>query len=190
MAHLWVRDGGDWAVRPLEEPDGLRLDSWPLAEEQAALTGRTPCRRGVWIVRGAPLEKDRPSWCLFGPRTGTVRVNGFPLVGGLRLLRDRDEIRVDGAGIGRCFFSTEEPPRIESYSPPRAGADSLDPEHAPRCPRCQEPLSAGEPVVRCPGCRVLFHQDPENGLPCWTYGNCSICGRETDLDGGHLWSPA
>jgi len=85
-----------------------------------------------------------------------VAVNGVPLQARIRVLADRDEIRV--AGLGRVFFSTEQLACVAPFT----GADTPT-----FCPRCKQAVTAGSPVVRCPTCERWYHQSEE--YPCWTY---------------------
>ena len=173
MAHIWVDTGAEWA---LAELDG---DEFVLTGERA-----TPVRRrrtpdggpaGTLLLRGDG-EGDR-AWVLVtgrdGPRT---QVNGVPLVLGVRVMADRDALRV---GDVRMFFSTETLPRVEAY-----------PEEAPEvpCARCRSPLRAGDPAVRCPACGLWHHE--ASGRQCWTYDvRCGNCDQPTALDAGWRWTP-
>jgi hypothetical protein len=125
--------------------------------------------------QGAP---DDGAWVVLGP--SSVRVNGAPLDLGIRVLADRDELRVGGA---RVFFSTETRAAIEPYP----GS-----ERTVLCPRCKLQMMAGTPAVRCPKCHVWHHQSAEpDGLPCWTYTeHCAAdCDQPTALDAGFRWTP-
>ena len=102
---------------------------------------------------------------------GRVSVNGVPALP-LRVLQDRDEIRVDDEAL--CF-SIDGPADVVRFS----GPSSL------RCGRCQGTMQTGEPAVQCPRCQTWHHQTPD--LPCWSYGpQCSGCGRPT---AGAAWRP-
>ncbi len=103
---------------------------------------------------------------------GRVAVNGVPALP-LRVLQDRDEIRVDGESM---YFSIDGPADVVPFS----GASSV------RCGRCQGEMQEGVPAVQCPRCRSWHHQTPV--LPCWSYGpQCSGCDRPTS---GAAWQPA
>ena len=80
MAHLWVREpgAGEWSPVPLAD------DPPPI--HPAMLLRRPRTEPDVWVVIGSPA----------------VHVNGVPLDAGIRVLRDRDELRVDGHQIGRA----------------------------------------------------------------------------------------
>jgi hypothetical protein len=156
MAHLWIEEAARWAALPLHA-DGLRLAD---AEAPLLRRGRTP---------------EGETWVVIGGRD--VFVNGRRLAAGMRVLRDRDEIRVgDSSPI---FFSCERLAAIEAF----AGASG--PAY---CPRCKQELLHETPVVRCPQCRVAHHQTDE--LPCWTYTPaCALCDQPTALDGAYRWRP-
>src|SRR5436309_6614006 len=83
MAHLWVHasgsDGGqatpdDWSLMPLD------TDTFIIpGPGSAQLLRRTAPEGDAWILIGSPA----------------AHVNGNPLDAGIRVLRDRDELRVD-----------------------------------------------------------------------------------------------
>ncbi len=147
MAHLW-----------LQPPDAV--DAWT----HVPLDGPKPDRG---------LIPSGDAWVLLaGPDT---RMNGTPLVTGIRVLRDRDELVVGG---DRMFFSTESLATIAPFDGPVAVS----------CPRCRLEVVPGTPAVVCPGCRVVHHQSDE--LPCFTYDpRCAACDHATALDAGFRWTP-
>lgn len=143
---------------------------------------RWESREGVW--RAEPLAAGEA--VTLGPRVqalpltsdgcgllveGRVTVNGA-LTLPLRVLQDRDEIRIDDQTL--CF-SIDGPADIVPFS----GVSSV------RCGRCQGGMQEGEPAVLCPRCQAWHHQTPL--LSCWTYGpQCPRCGRPTT---GAAWQP-
>ena len=165
MAHLWYQSDCVWNV--------FALDETPVA-----LTGEGPLSvSGVEEpdqVEAALHKRSTGAWLLFAPAGEQARVNGlrFP---GIRLLRDRDEIRVCRQTF---FFSTERLASIEAYTSPAKAF----------CPRCRQEITNGTPAVQCPGCGVWHH---ENGdLSCWTYGgNCTLCPQKTPLIDSYQWTP-
>jgi len=118
-------------------------------------------------------------WHLLVPPFANVRVNGEPVLLGIRALRDRDEIRVPGAAP--LFFSSEELMAIEPF----AGSAEA------KCPRCTKPIAPQSPAVRCRGCNTFYHQS--EARPCFNYGGdhpiCVICGADTVLSGEFSWTP-
>jgi hypothetical protein len=118
-----------------------------------------------------------PAWTMVGGREASLRVNGQPLVLGVRVLRDRDEISIAGQ---RCFFSTEE---LALVVPFPGMAQFIC------CPRCKQKLEPGTSAVACPHCRAWHHQSEE--FPCWTYdATCALCQlHSTALDAGYSWTP-
>ncbi|TDI46312.1 MAG: hypothetical protein E2P02_05105 [Acidobacteria bacterium] len=96
------------------------------------------------------------------------------MASGLRLLRDRDEVRL---GLGQpWFFSTE----TLAVAPPS--------DVARKCPRCKRDIKAGSEAVRCPGCDVWYHQSDE--WPCWTYAEtCVLCEQPTQFAAGYRFNP-
>lgn len=173
MSHLWIEEQpGDWAAMPLNQPRvALELLSPAVNRSGGANDRRLP----VTLVRHP--ERARAPWHLLAASGTDVWVNGIPLVGGLRVLDDRDHIRI--GDDGRFFFSTEDLARVD----PMPGADK-----AMVCPRCRQPIERGTAAVRCPQCALWHHQSSE--LPCWTYSpTCALCPQPTALDAGFQWTP-
>ena len=162
MAHLWERDPDtDWAPRPLPEGEPSFLG---------------PDRDGGPVLMPCRLESGE-AWVLLSRPAAGVRVNGVPVVAGISVLDDRDEIRVGSAR--QAYFSTECLARIVPFS--GAGREVA-------CPRCRLALVAGSPAVQCPHCGVWHHQSDE--YPCWTYcETCALCEQSTDLSAGYTWTP-
>jgi hypothetical protein len=158
MAHLWIREPAGPS-----SPDGW--SAMPLADDALAI-------RLTMLVHRAGAEPD--VWVLIG--SAAVHVNGTSLDTGIRVLRDRDELRVDGH---RTFFSTELLPEVVSF--PGGGRPTF-------CPRCKLEIASLSPAVCCPQCSVWHHQAEE--LPCWTYGeHCTMCDQPSALDAGFRWTP-
>ena len=178
MAHLWIEERpGDWAVMPLQPPR-MSLDA------ASARDGGVVCVRGradadrradALLVEAGPL--GRSGWHLIASPDVRVAVNGLPLLGGLRVMADRDEIRLENAAP--CFFSTELLARV---------VDMPITDLPMTCPRCRQRIESATPAVACPACSLWHHQS-EN-LPCWTYApTCALCPQPTPLDAGFLWTP-
>ncbi len=162
MAHLWINEReivspGEWAVMPL-------------TEAAVALGGGS-----VLLLRSRSAFGDQ--WLAMTATPRGVRLNGSPLLTGIRVLDDRDELHIEG--MGHVFFSTEALAVVESFS----GSD-----RPVRCPRCKESIAASSPVVRCPQCGVWHHQSEE--FPCWTYSACcALCPQPTALEAAYRWTP-
>jgi len=153
MAYLWQREAAGWAARALSR-DSLQYAPGIVLVREAA--------SGAWVLCCAPGLG--------------VRVNGHPVRIGLRVLADRDEIRVPGEAS--TYFAAETLPRVEQYT----SADAV------RCARCREPLARGEPAVRCPGCGTWHHETGD--LPCWTYAEtCAACPGPTAFQRVLRWAP-
>jgi len=166
MAHLWVQESNPskWRAVPLQSPKYALSEDRVKPADPVAVAGGDDAElhdiAGLWVLTAA----------------AAARVNGTPVFGGLRALRDRDEIRF---GARHLFFSTEELPRVVPF----AGAAEPVP-----CGRCRQPLAPGVASVRC-RCGVWHHQTDD--LPCWTYAShCALCDQTTALDGSYRWSPA
>lgn len=175
MAHLWIEEyPGDWAVILLESS---RVDLTTLRKSaRGATRERTRARtRAAYLLRDA--ARERAAWHLLARPEIAISINGLPLLGGLRVLDDRDEIRL--AGDDALFFSTEELARV--VPTPITDKPMM-------CPRCRQRVEPGTLAVCCPDCRLWYHQS--DALPCWTYApTCALCPQPTPLDTGFRWTP-
>ncbi len=177
MAHLWFREPAtEWAVLPLTASEYAlsTLPPRPVAAD-----------RGAGVEAGSPRlvsGGDAVGWAVLAGAAHGVRINGRALSGGLRLLEDRDEIRLPG--VGAYYFSTASLPRVTVLP-------NLDTPLS--CPRCKLPLAEGDAVVRCPGCSVVLHEGPTaagEDRRCWSYAStCAMCSQSTAEDAGFRWTP-
>lgn len=178
MPHLWMQDeDSDWAVQPLNGdpvaigPGGVR------SARRAAPTSPASGGGDTTALLMPAATPDGAAWVMVAPPGVEARVNGIPLRSGLRVLADRDEIRL-ATGVA-VFFSTEQRAAVVPFAGVGEG----------RCPRCQQDIQKDAPSVCCPKCRLHYHQTSDR--PCWTYREvCAMCDQVTDLDGGFRWSPA
>jgi hypothetical protein len=164
MSCIWQERAGQWQARAIV---GGRL----LVGEELELpgVGVAPMRQGAALL-------VRP-----GVR---VRVNGEPVLGGLRLLEHKDELLV---GTRRLFFSAETTPVVVIFQL-AAG------QRAVVCPICRGPVRAGMQTVQCPGCGRWFHQREatadQPAKPCWTYApTCRFCKHPTSFAAEAAWRP-
>jgi hypothetical protein len=171
VAQFWVQDeAGAWAVAPL---DGEAFELTGVGVKPRG-AGKAGLATGLVLRRQGP---DGESWLLLAGPSCNVRVNGLPVALGARVLGDKDEVLVGGAG--RLFFSTERLVRVEEFPGVEGGGS---------CPRCKQAISPQCPAVRCPQCGVWHHQSDE--LPCWTYSpRCALCDHPTELTAGFRWTP-
>ncbi len=127
------------------------------------------------------LRSDRDgaeSWFVLAPSASQLWVNGRQAHLGIRVLSDRDEIRL--ANGPRFYFSTERLAQVVPFP----GAD-----HEILCARCKMPIELGSAAVSCPACSKWCHARPD--LPCWSYKEspvCPQCGRPTN-QAEFQWSP-
>lgn len=185
MAHMWVKRGADgWT--PLQLDDGVNLMSADdlgtrlpaRAETSASGDGATSAE--AVVIRRRRCEGD--TWVVAAPPGVGLHVNGWLMRLGLRVLRDKDQLRV--GNTGPFFFSTERLPHVETMAEPASPT---------LCPRCKLPIVGGKLGVRCPRCGVLHHQYDE--LPCW-YGyegkpfeRCTNCDQPVATEGKLQWTP-
>jgi hypothetical protein len=177
VAHLWIQNGGEWHVVPLEcgvwSFDGATLR--PSSEPG-------PAARGAAAVIASFKLRGQTRHLVCAPALGDhVSVNGTRPAGGARVLRDRDEVLL-GESV-RAYYSTERRPVIATFP----GFE----DRKAICPRCKDPIEPGTPAVECPGagCGLWYHQTDER--PCWTYDEvCFPCGHATPFEADFQWTPA
>lgn len=174
MAHLWLRKKApEWTPHPVAVSE-FDLKSF-LAEalENDPAVNRAPSDVRLFKTKA----DDQENWVILAGHESGIAINGLPLLFGIRVLRDRDEIRWGPEGF--AFLSLEEPASVVDL--PQGGSKIF-------CPRCKQEIMPGTPAVQCPGCRVWHHQSET--LPCYTYAeNCATCMRKTQMDGEYDWSP-
>ncbi len=185
MASIWTQQNdeeGGWAVTALDgdrETFFLTGDPQnPVSAQQSEGAEQSEGAAGgdVCLLRRLGLSGTE-AWTLVAPDGTSVSINGEPVILGMRVLRDRDEIRVGQREA--VFFSTEQLAIVEDFP----GIGKVAP-----CPRCKQHVDVGSRAVRCPRCSMWYHEEAD--LPCWTYDDvCSVCGRQTDLEMGFSWTP-
>ena len=165
MAHLFITELNEWTTRAL-------------SGEVFQLPGATPSSPAGALVRRAVSATPDGGWHLLAPPSSSVHVNGEPAALGIRVLRDKDEIRLLGAAP--MFFSTEQLVAVEPFAGLPEG----------RCPRCTKAIEPQSPAVRCGVCNTWYHQ--ADARRCFTYGEnpiCVMCGSDAVLSGEFAWSP-
>ena len=127
-----------------------------------------------------PWQEDRggTQYVLFPVSKPQIKVNGN-LIYGMKVLNDQDEIcfRCPNTYIWfRAYFSTESLPMKNSF-------ESDNPTF---CIRCKLKIEKREEVVKCPQCRLIYHES--NNRRCWSYDEkCSGCSRSTKME--YTWKP-
>jgi len=180
MAQLFIEDGVEWLVAPL---DGgayvLSSDAEPPLRPRLVSNGLVSngeAGSGPVIERAAELSEEE-TWVVLHAPGSALRINGTALATGIRVLSHRDELCLTGVA-GRVFFSLEGLARVDPF----AGVEGS------HCPRCQQPIEPGTPAVRCPQCKVWYHESEEFG--CWSYSaTCSLCDQPTEFGAGFRWTP-
>jgi hypothetical protein len=167
MANLWVYREQQWTTVPLDR------DQIELPADQ--LVGAAPGAHATAAVLAHTAGDDESQWALIVGRGPRVRVNGDRVMLGIRSLRDRDAIQIDGGE--RIFFSTQSAPVVAAY-----GGKIAVP-----CPRCSSEIQPGDLSVQCPRCRAYFHHTGE--LQCWLYTDRCICDQPTALNDENCWRP-
>ncbi len=119
------------------------------------------------------------TWALLAPVDSKVRINDSLLETGIRVLTDRDAIRV--ADMPTMYFSTERLAVIEAYP-------DAEPVY---CARCRTLICEGDAAVCCNQCGVWHHEQAAGGKACWSYATtCTSCDQSTDLDSAaYRWTP-
>lgn len=171
MSLIW-RERPDGCWHPVAIPSDAPLSCSELGKESIQLL-----RFGHGTERGVVLLARPGVW---------VRVNGQPVLGGVRVLEHQDEILL-GSAQGRCFFSAEATPVVVPF---RLDGNA----RPPSCPVCRGVIREGDLAVRCPGCSRWYHQleagEGQRAKHCWTYyPTCRFDGHPTSLDGTPVWRP-
>jgi hypothetical protein len=170
MTTMWREVAGGFEAKPLQVIEGGAMLDVGAAEGGLRIV---PFREGT-----------RPSHVLLVRDHLAARVNGWPVVGGIRVLDHKDEITVGGQ---RMYFSAQSQPTVEVYQ--HDGS-----QRGPRCPICRTEVQNGQAIVRCPSCLRIYHQIDATGdtpaKPCWTYSpECRFCSHPTSLSGDAAWRP-
>lgn len=177
MAHWWTHTGDGWLATPLDSyaEQALKLTG-DAAAPVAAPDVDEELHGCVLLVRAAD---SRDAWAV-AANGSTVRVNGEPILAGLRRLHDFDLVALPGRRV--AVFSSE---RLAQVQPlPAAGG----PVH---CARCGGSIEEGAPAVACPQCGVWYHQDGNDAnYQCWTFAtHCAFDDTPTALGGSFRRTP-
>ena len=194
MAQLWMQGemeedgrrftGAGWVVRPITGDNECLAATGPQAAGAEREGGGDPMAASLLRAGGSGSEL----WAVLGSQS--VFVNGDPLLLGIRVLTDRDELRIGGEPP--FYFSSERLAKVEPFP----GVDRRT-----FCARCKTEIYEGTPAVKCPNCNVWCHESGSeasgpgseaDALPCWSYPgtvSCPMCGQSNDFDAGYRWTP-
>ena len=176
MSQLWRRIEGHW--HPLALDGECHLDAVTCGADEAPTP---PCPAGDPVIHPHESPTGSTIWVLLAPHSSEVQHNDNPLETGVRVLADRDAIRV--RGYGPLYFSSE---RLAEVQPFPGAPDTY-------CPRCKLLIDEGDDAVRCVQCDLWHHESHrDEKRRCWTYSKtCSLCDQPTELDNPEFrWTPS
>ncbi len=175
MAYLWHSSKDDNWV-----PTELKC-SMVLVDDTATMLAPMEAdgHPGEVLLYSHRLNSVASSWVLLAPPDSLVYVNHFSLASGIRILADRDAIRISARQP--IYFSTA---RL-------AGIEAFPYSEQAFCPRCKLEIAEHDACVCCPQCQVWHHQSEHADLACWSYAEtCALCDQSTDLDSVEFrWTP-
>ena len=175
MAYLWhYLNDHKWAPTELHSAAVLRRGSVDFVGNN-----HMAARHDEALLYPHATNRQLSTWTLLAPSQSRVHINDAALENGIRVLANRDAIRI--CGLATMYFSTERLAGIEAY-----------PDAEPVfCPRCKMMISEGDAAVCCAQCGVWHHEQLPDGRTCWSYSTtCSLCEQSTDLDSaGFRWTP-
>ena len=177
MAQWWTYTGDGWLATPLDAYKEQALCLMDDPESPVAPLEETEDLHGcVLLVRPAD---SADAWAV-AANGNTVRVNGEPVLAGLRRLHDFDLVALPGRRV--AVFSSERLARVQPL--PASGG----PVH---CARCGGNIEEGAPAIACPQCGVWYHQDGNDpDYQCWTFAtHCAFDNTPTALGGAFRRSP-
>jgi hypothetical protein len=163
---------GDFETRELDGPLAIASGAEFIAVEPGATSAGAH-----EIARLVPWHAaDGRRGAILLARSSGVVINGRPALP-VTVLRRGSEIR---AGATTCYFTDERPLRVVSLTLDHGMKE-------PTCTRCQGPIHAGNPVVFCPLCGVVYMAQPDKSPNCWDFGPCLVCSRDPDV--AFVWEP-
>jgi len=177
MALIWhLANGENWVSTELDSAAVLTRDSLEPIDDMAAAARD----RGV-LLCAHPHDGHAAAWVLLAPSSADVWINDARLAHGIRVLSDRDAIRISGSSA--FYFSTEKLACVEAFP-------AAEPVF---CPRCKLEIAAGDAAVCCPQCGIWHHERVSEEQACWTYAKtCALCDQSTHLEiekAAFRWTP-
>ena len=170
--HLWKQEPSDgrWVRVPIPE-EGLAMCRSP--DGAVSLGARDSPRPIALLVPFVENEMEHAA-LVRSPLAQSLWLNGHQPVGDLRVLRDRDEIVLNGEVL---YFGTASDVEVVPF--PDIDAQAL-------CARCTGVLHSRDRAVACPSCRAWHHEGKlarasEESRSCWSYDDrCACCGRSRE----------
>jgi hypothetical protein len=186
MSHFFssqnTSDFSGMAIIPLDAHDEFELTGY---SDSPVKIRRSFLDRPAAVLLKAKTDHGADVFALLTPAEAQhqVRINGSPVLAGIRILQDRDEVVVRNCegGSHRLYFSDEKIARIEQLK---------EQDHTVSCARCTKQINPGDQTVTCPACNAVHHQSDE--LKCWTYADkCanSMCYQHTEITSDFRWVP-
>lgn len=127
--------------------------------------------------------RGKRGFALLVAEVDNAYVSGNLVLGGIHLLRHRDEIILRSR---RWYYSAESQPEIVMFQ-------LQEGSRRPKCPVCRMNIEDGQMSVSCPGCNAVYHQsdacDDRPAKPCYSYRPQCVCGHPTSLSGEPGWQP-
>ncbi len=146
-------------------------------EAIALSPGEVP-QPGNMVLQQVSYNSADTVWTLVPGRSSPqIFINGSVLDVHIIILQDRDYI---GDGRVGMYISLETLPQVKAFT---TGDDKT------YCVRCKTEVKDGDKAVTCPGCLLVYHEDVEIGLNCFTYSNTCVHGHPTAMNAGYKWNP-
>ena len=176
MANLWHNNNGEGWLNTEIQRAAILAETAIVNLSHAQL--KPGC--GEVILYSCRRSSNSPTapWVIVAPRGAQLRINNVPLTTGIRVLANRDAIRLGDSPS--MFFSTEHLAHIEGFPL----ADSVF------CGRCKLEIQTHDLAVCCPLCGIWHHEQADHERLCWSYSEtCTVCDQPTAASATYRWTP-